>query len=922
LACLSPEIIPGYTIRERIGTGGYGEVWKADAPGGLVKAVKFVYGRLDGERASRELKALSRIKEVRHPFLLSLERIEVVDGQLIIVTELADASLMNRFEQCRSAGAPGIPRQELLVYMSDAADALDYMRQTFSLQHLDIKPENLLILSGRLKVADFGLVKDIQDATVSLVGGLTPIYAAPEVFAGHPSLHSDQYSLAIVYQELLTGVLPFSGRNHAQLATQHRHSSPRLAPLPPGDQPVIARALAKSPEDRFPSCRELIDQLRNGAGSQGAAGPKDLPPAASKGIRGDTSATKTVDTVYHKQKKQTGQKPPEAVGSGPTMSFDGVAQLPGAAIGRFTSAFSHADLEPIASTPSNWPFVFTEPAGTVKDLPPLEAAWQTWRLRPCLVLGLGGTAGRVLNSLRRRWSDHYGDLAAMPSLQMLLVDTDRRSLAEVAGENRWCALPPSEMLGLPLRPQEEYYESPEKYLLWLRRRWLCRIPRSRCAEGLRPLGRLALVDHVPKLVAQLKTAISRMTSAEALAASGQRIGQEIVADAPRILLVASISGGTGSGMLLDAAYTVRKVLADLSLSDARLSGVLLHSTGHSPHDKLLARANACACLREIQRFGHGEGYPGDDDFSLPAFDAEIPPFDTIRAVHLGDGLNQEEFALAAEHVGHFLELATVTASSVFFDSECEPDTTEMTVRTCGMCRIGKTQKEFVGRAADLLCQKSLRDWSCDVQSEIAEPLRNLQSELAVRIEALSVTEDNGITAFLDTSYPELSAQFDQEWRTTVLGGEGQPSVLSEGQEPAFTQLLERLRQAARAKILDTLRRSEFRELLPSKVRESPMGRGSLKPYLESATSRLEACGGSRRLWLAGPCETSVAALRTAIGVEATQLPSVAVDAHSDFVVGWETEGLSLPRVAASLVDNQLDAAQLAVRVYTRMDIAW
>ena len=231
LACMTPEIIPGYTIRERIGAGGYGEVWKADAPGGLAKAIKFVYGRLDGERASRELKALGRIKEVRHPFLLSLERIEVIDGQLVIVTELADASLMNRFEQCVAAGAPGIPRDELLVYMSDAADALDYMRQTFSLQHLDIKPENLLILSGRVKVADFGLVKDIQDATVSLVGGLTPVYAAPEVFAGHPSLHSDQYSLAIVYQELLTGVLPFSGRNHAQLATQHQCSTPRLAPL-------------------------------------------------------------------------------------------------------------------------------------------------------------------------------------------------------------------------------------------------------------------------------------------------------------------------------------------------------------------------------------------------------------------------------------------------------------------------------------------------------------------------------------------------------------------------------------------------------------------------------------------------------------------------------------------------------------------
>ena len=112
-AITSSEPIPGYRIRERIGAGGYGEVWTADAPGGLVKAIKFVYGFLNEDRASRELKALNRIKAVRHPFLLSLERIEVVDGQLLIVTELAEASLKERFDECRANGLPGIPRDEL-----------------------------------------------------------------------------------------------------------------------------------------------------------------------------------------------------------------------------------------------------------------------------------------------------------------------------------------------------------------------------------------------------------------------------------------------------------------------------------------------------------------------------------------------------------------------------------------------------------------------------------------------------------------------------------------------------------------------------------------------------------------------------------------------------------------------------------------
>src|SRR5688500_20366646 len=96
LATRNIEPIAGYTLRERIGSGGYGEVWKADAPGGLSKAIKLVYGYADGDRASRELKAMSLIKSLRHPFLLSLERIEVIEGQLIIVTELADCSLKDR----------------------------------------------------------------------------------------------------------------------------------------------------------------------------------------------------------------------------------------------------------------------------------------------------------------------------------------------------------------------------------------------------------------------------------------------------------------------------------------------------------------------------------------------------------------------------------------------------------------------------------------------------------------------------------------------------------------------------------------------------------------------------------------------------------------------------------------------------------
>src|SRR6056297_405050 len=257
------EPITGYTLEEKIGQGGFGEVWRADAPGGLKKAVKFVFGATDAHRGSRELKSLERIKGVHHPFLLTLERFGIVDDQLVIVTELADGSLEDIYDRHRERGSCGIPRKALLAYLHDAADALDYLHSSYQLQHLDVKPGNLLMVGGHVKVGDFGLLKDLREVDHSVVGGLTPIYAPPEVFDGRPSMNSDQYSLAVMYQELLTGTRPFSGRTIAQLATQHVHSAPNLEPLPPSDRPIVARALEKDPQRRHESCKALIEALRN-----------------------------------------------------------------------------------------------------------------------------------------------------------------------------------------------------------------------------------------------------------------------------------------------------------------------------------------------------------------------------------------------------------------------------------------------------------------------------------------------------------------------------------------------------------------------------------------------------------------------------------------------------------------------------------
>ncbi len=265
------EPIPGYRLIEPLGKGGFGEVWKCEAPGGLLKAIKFIDGGdslndLSGAASRQELRALQLIKTIRHPFLLSIERIEVIDGQVLIVMELADRSLHDLLTERRTAGQAGIPRSELLSYLRESAEAIDVLNQEYGLQHLDVKPRNLFLIGRHVKVADFGLVaslSDLQSQTswARRSEALTPLYAAPETFLGRFTLFSDQYSLAISYQELLTGTLPFTGRNVRQLALKHVQEPPDLEPLPEAERPILARALAKEPRKRYASCSAFVQAL-------------------------------------------------------------------------------------------------------------------------------------------------------------------------------------------------------------------------------------------------------------------------------------------------------------------------------------------------------------------------------------------------------------------------------------------------------------------------------------------------------------------------------------------------------------------------------------------------------------------------------------------------------------------------------------
>jgi len=712
--------LPGYTLVSRLGAGGYGEVWLAKAPGGLTKAVKFVYGSYNEKRAEHELRAMQRVKEVRHPFLLSLERIEVFERRLVIVTELAEGSLKDRFDQCRAQGLPGIPRAELLNLLRDAADGLDYLSQKHSLQHLDVKPENLLLVGGHVKVADFGLVKDVAKSQQSLVGGLTPLYSAPEVFQGCPSPHSDQYSLAVLYQEMLTGVMPFAGVTAAELTLQHLHDEPNVTPLPTADRYVLSRALAKDPSQRFATCSELVQALTSGATTgdawnRASAAPAIVPP---------------VD-------RSSGNSAPRHV----TELFD--EQFESCAREASTSLLLDVDL------PADDPPLC---------LGPINASGAGFRAQPTLVIGVGGLAGDVLRQLRRRITRQFGedDLAAV---QMLFLDSDAKAIARSMQGDARCALKPDETLALPLRRPQEYREQAPRLNRWLGRRWLYNIPRSLRTEGMRPLGRLALVDHARQAVQRIRVALSQAIAPEACDASQELTGLEFQGRPPRIYLVASISGGVGSGMSLDVAAAVRATLIKLGVGDAQVIGAFLRATDRDPLRCDLAKVNAYAWLTEYNHFHRpGALFPGDESCGLPP----LPPGQRpLSAAYLVDAnaadVHEGAVDPAVDTVAEYIYLDALTPAQQFFE-HCRRETTDDSagtacLRTFSLQRIQSVNDDEVLRAAATLCRRVIRAWTGvdarDSQRDHSTPGGNDAS--ALELDAASVVER------LELTFDSLSA---------------------------------------------------------------------------------------------------------------------------------------------------------------------
>ncbi|MBN1956421.1 MAG: protein kinase [Anaerolineae bacterium] len=287
------EKLSKYKLLEEIGRGGMGVVYKGYDPvldrcvAIKVLAPHLAWEKEFVERFMREARAAARL---RHPAIITIHDVGEEDGRYYFVMEHLEGQTLVQY--LRQQGR--LPPEEVLGLLWPLADALDHAHQS-GLLHRDIKPANIVITgSGQVVLTDFGIARIAQEGQITsadLVAG-TPQYMSPEQAEGSEiDGRSDQYSLAVMAYEMLGGRPPFQADSALSLLHKVVYEPPpsilRVRPdLPQEVEQVMARALAKRPDDRYPTAsifvaelaQALTGEVAEGGGPELFPGPPAVEP--------------------------------------------------------------------------------------------------------------------------------------------------------------------------------------------------------------------------------------------------------------------------------------------------------------------------------------------------------------------------------------------------------------------------------------------------------------------------------------------------------------------------------------------------------------------------------------------------------------------------------------------------------------------
>ena len=268
------EVFAGYVIQRLLGAGGMGEVYLAQHPRlPRQDALKILSSASTGDEEfrARFIREAELAATLWHPHIVGVLDRGEFNGRLWISMDYVDGTDAGRLIRERYPG--GMPEQDVAEIVTAVADALDFGHER-RLLHRDVKPENILVTASdghrrRVLLTDFGIARridDVSNLTDDNVAVGTISYMAPEQLLGKPlDGRADQYALAATTFHLLTGAPPFQDSNRAVVISHHLGTPPpRISDRRPDLahlDAVLARALAKDPNERYPSCLDFARAL-------------------------------------------------------------------------------------------------------------------------------------------------------------------------------------------------------------------------------------------------------------------------------------------------------------------------------------------------------------------------------------------------------------------------------------------------------------------------------------------------------------------------------------------------------------------------------------------------------------------------------------------------------------------------------------
>lgn len=247
--------LDGITIQRAVGRGGFGEVYYALTDSGKQVAVKFLR-----DNADVELRGIQNVLNLKSPHLVSVfdVRRDNAGDSWVVMEYISGPSLRDVL----IAEPQGLGPQKAAFFLRGIAQGLSYLHER-GVVHRDLKPGNIFYDDGYVKIGDYGLSKYIpvsrHSGQTMSVG--TVHYMAPEIGSGNYSKAIDVYALGVILFEMLTGRLPFAGSSMGEVLMRHISDTPDLSVLPEGFRPIVARALAKKPEDRYPDAGSMVAAL-------------------------------------------------------------------------------------------------------------------------------------------------------------------------------------------------------------------------------------------------------------------------------------------------------------------------------------------------------------------------------------------------------------------------------------------------------------------------------------------------------------------------------------------------------------------------------------------------------------------------------------------------------------------------------------